>query len=149
MAKMPSPAEVVEQYFDAWTSKDFETARSLLSDDLSFIGPLEQFDDADAADEWRAAMRHACRAEHLRIRTFLGPAAHGEDGRTKLVVYVHHRDHVITNAERRAAAEAMEDLVAGRPTVPFSQRVLAARRKMIRVVNGDTDQESPSTWAGY
>jgi ketosteroid isomerase-like protein len=41
-------AEIVERYFDAWTSKDFETARSLLHDDLDFIGPLETVADADA-----------------------------------------------------------------------------------------------------
>jgi ketosteroid isomerase-like protein len=45
---MPSPAEVVERYFDAWTSRDFETARGLLHDDLSFRGPLETLDNADA-----------------------------------------------------------------------------------------------------
>ena len=45
---MASPAETVEQYFDAWTSKDFGTARSLLHDDLSFTGPLETVDRADA-----------------------------------------------------------------------------------------------------
>ena len=45
---MPSPADVVERYFDAWTSSDFETARSLLHDDLSFRGPLETLDNADA-----------------------------------------------------------------------------------------------------
>jgi ketosteroid isomerase-like protein len=45
---MASPAETVERYFDAWTSKDFETARSLLRDDLSFTGPLETLDNADA-----------------------------------------------------------------------------------------------------
>jgi ketosteroid isomerase-like protein len=45
---MASPAEIVERYFDAWTSKDFETARSLLHDDLSFTGPLEKVDRADA-----------------------------------------------------------------------------------------------------
>ena len=45
---MSSPAETVEQYFDAWTSKDFQTARSLLHDDLSFRGPLETVDHADA-----------------------------------------------------------------------------------------------------
>jgi ketosteroid isomerase-like protein len=48
---MPNPAEVVERYFDAWTSKDFDTARSLLRDDLSFKGPLEQLDSADALIE--------------------------------------------------------------------------------------------------
>ena len=48
---MPSPAEIVEQYFDAWTSKDFDTARSLLRDDLSFSGPIETLDNADALIE--------------------------------------------------------------------------------------------------
>jgi len=45
---MPSRAEIVEQYFDAWTSKDFEAARSLLDDHLSFRGPVETLDSADA-----------------------------------------------------------------------------------------------------
>jgi ketosteroid isomerase-like protein len=45
---MAGSAEIVERYFDAWTSKDFETARSLLHDDLAFSGPLETVADADA-----------------------------------------------------------------------------------------------------
>ena len=45
---MPSPREIAEQYLAAWTSKDFETARALLHDDLSFEGPIDTFDDADA-----------------------------------------------------------------------------------------------------
>ena len=48
---MASPAEIVEQYFDAWTSRDFETARNLLHDDLSFTGPIETLDSADALME--------------------------------------------------------------------------------------------------
>jgi ketosteroid isomerase-like protein len=48
---MASSAEIVERYFDAWTSKDFETARSLLHDDLSFTGPFEKLDSADALME--------------------------------------------------------------------------------------------------
>ena len=43
---MASPAEIVERYFDAWTSKGFETARNLLHDDLSFTGPFETVDRA-------------------------------------------------------------------------------------------------------
>jgi ketosteroid isomerase-like protein len=45
---MPTPSEIVERYFDAWTSKDFATARALLRDDLSFRGPIETLDTADA-----------------------------------------------------------------------------------------------------
>ena len=48
---MASPAEIVEEYFDAWTSKDFEKARSLLHDDLSFKGPIETLNSADALIE--------------------------------------------------------------------------------------------------
>ena len=48
---MAASAEIVERYFDAWTSKDFETARSLLHDDLSFRGPIETLDNADALIE--------------------------------------------------------------------------------------------------
>ena len=48
---MTGPAETVEQYFNAWTSKDFEKARSLLHDDLSFKGPIETLDGADALIE--------------------------------------------------------------------------------------------------
>jgi len=43
-----SPSEIVERYFDAWTSGDFETARSLLHDDMSFRGPIDTFETADA-----------------------------------------------------------------------------------------------------
>jgi hypothetical protein len=45
---MAGPAKVVEQYFDAWTSQDFDKARSFLHDDLSFRGPFETLDSADA-----------------------------------------------------------------------------------------------------
>ena len=45
---MAGPGKVVEQYFDAWTSKDFDKARSLLHDDLSFTGPFETLESADA-----------------------------------------------------------------------------------------------------
>jgi SnoaL-like domain len=36
-----------EGYFDAWTSGDFGTARSLVHDDLTFRGPFETFERAD------------------------------------------------------------------------------------------------------
>jgi ketosteroid isomerase-like protein len=37
--------------FDAWTSKDFDTARRLLHNDLSFKGPIETLHNADALME--------------------------------------------------------------------------------------------------
>jgi len=48
---MASAGEIVERYFDAWTSKDFDTARGLLHDDLDFKGPIETLDNADALIE--------------------------------------------------------------------------------------------------
>jgi ketosteroid isomerase-like protein len=41
-------AQVVEDFFEAWTSKDFERARALLHDDVSFEGPIDTFSDADS-----------------------------------------------------------------------------------------------------
>ena len=41
-------ATVAEDFFGAWTGKDFARARSLLHDDLSFGGPIESFSDADS-----------------------------------------------------------------------------------------------------
>ena len=48
---MAKPGHIVERYFDAWTSKDFDTARSLLHDNLDFKGPIETLDNADALME--------------------------------------------------------------------------------------------------
>ena len=45
---MTDAAQAAEGFFDAWTSKDFERARALLHDDVSFDGPIDRFDNADA-----------------------------------------------------------------------------------------------------
>ena len=45
---MSDAARVAGRFFDAWTSKDFERARSLLHDDVSFEGPIDTFDNADS-----------------------------------------------------------------------------------------------------
>ena len=42
------PKAVADKFFKAWTTGDFDTARSLLHDDVSFAGPLETFSTADA-----------------------------------------------------------------------------------------------------
>jgi ketosteroid isomerase-like protein len=41
-------AQVVEQFQRAFGTGDLQTARSLLADDLHFVGPIEEFDTADA-----------------------------------------------------------------------------------------------------
>jgi hypothetical protein len=45
---MADSAQVAEGFFEAWTAKDFERARTLLKDDVHFEGPIDTFDDADS-----------------------------------------------------------------------------------------------------
>ncbi len=45
---MADAAQVAEDFFDAWTGKNFERARSLLHDNVSFEGPIDSFSDADS-----------------------------------------------------------------------------------------------------
>jgi ketosteroid isomerase-like protein len=46
---MPGAAQVVDEFFEAWTNKDFERARALLHDQgFEFEGPIDTFDDADS-----------------------------------------------------------------------------------------------------
>jgi hypothetical protein len=45
---MADAKQVAEGFFNAWTGKDFERARGLLHDDVSFEGPIDSFSDADS-----------------------------------------------------------------------------------------------------
>ena len=45
---MADARKAAEDFFDAWTGKDFDRARALLHDDLSFEGPIDTFSDADS-----------------------------------------------------------------------------------------------------
>jgi hypothetical protein len=45
---MADAGQVTEGFFDAWTGKDFQRARGLLHDDVSFEGPIDSFSDADS-----------------------------------------------------------------------------------------------------
>ena len=40
------PAKVASAYFDAWKVNDFDTMRSLVDDDITFVGPLAQLEGA-------------------------------------------------------------------------------------------------------
>jgi ketosteroid isomerase-like protein len=60
------PAKVVERYFDAWTTKDFTTARSQLHDDLSYRGPLETLDSADALIDSIKGLAQICTGAERR-----------------------------------------------------------------------------------
>ena len=39
-------AKIAATYFDAWKVNDFDTMRSLVDDDIAFIGPLAQLEGA-------------------------------------------------------------------------------------------------------
>jgi ketosteroid isomerase-like protein len=45
---MADAAQVAEDFFDAWTARDFTRARELLHDNVSFQGPIDTFSDADS-----------------------------------------------------------------------------------------------------
>jgi ketosteroid isomerase-like protein len=45
---MTDASRVAEEFFDAWTGKDFGRARELLHDEIRFEGPIDRFDNADA-----------------------------------------------------------------------------------------------------
>ncbi|GGR74209.1 hypothetical protein J2S40_001210 [Nocardioides luteus] len=42
-----TPAELAEAYVTSWQERDFTRLRSLLADDVSFVGPLATIDNAD------------------------------------------------------------------------------------------------------
>jgi hypothetical protein len=44
---MADAGQVAEEFVSAWTHGQFEQARALLRDDVSFEGPFESFADAD------------------------------------------------------------------------------------------------------
>jgi hypothetical protein len=73
-------------------------------------------------------MRRACRAAGLRIRTGL---ANADDQ----IAWAHHVDHVVTEAETRAARRAIEAAYGDdQPKVPFHELVREEQRGMLRVV---------------
>jgi ketosteroid isomerase-like protein len=46
----PDPVRAVETYFSSWQARDFDRLRSVLADDVTFVGPLGR---ANGADECR------------------------------------------------------------------------------------------------
>jgi hypothetical protein len=86
-----------------------------------------RFATVEEAAEWRAAIRKAARAAGLRVRT--GVVGEGE------VAWAHHVDHVVTDAELRAASRVMGAALTGdAPAAPFHELVRQEQRKMLRVV---------------
>ncbi|WP_026424780.1 nuclear transport factor 2 family protein [Actinokineospora inagensis] len=50
-----TPEETVQTYFDAWRAKDFDRFRSILADDVTFVGPLGT---ANSGDECRQGIEN-------------------------------------------------------------------------------------------
>lgn len=48
MTPFAEPSDVAGAYFAAWKARDFRRLRSLLADDVTFVGPLGPVDGADA-----------------------------------------------------------------------------------------------------
>src|SRR5260370_28118889 len=91
---------------------------------------VARFDSGEDAEEWRAAMRRACRAAGLRIRTGLANA-------DERIAWVYHVDHVLTEAENRAARRAIDVAYNDEPRVPFHQMLREEQRQMLQVVRDD------------
>ena len=110
-------------------SQDAAVARQveMLRRDGTVVG---KFSSSEEAAAWRAVMRRACRAAGLRIRTGLANA----DGR---IAWVYHVDHVLTEAENRAARRAIDAAYNDEPRVPFHQMVREEQRTMLQVVRDD------------
>jgi hypothetical protein len=88
------------------------------------------FDSGEEAEEWRAAMRRACRAARLRVRTGLANA-------DERIAWASHVDHEVTEADERAARRAIEAAYNDELRVPFHELVREEQRKMLRVVRDD------------
>ena len=110
-------------------SQDAAVARQveMLRRDGTVVG---KFSSSEEAAAWRAVMRRACRAAGLRIRTGLANA-------DRRIAWVYHVDHVLTEAENRAARRAIDAAYNNEPRVPFHQMVREEQRKMLQVVRDD------------
>lgn len=100
-----------------------ETVLAVLRRDGSVVVPTADLDDVDA---WRQEVRRACRAAGLRVRTGVG-----DNG----IVWVHHVDHVVTDAEFQAAGRALSNFFEGQPPVPFHELVREEQRKLLALVD--------------
>ena len=47
MTTYTEPTALTTTYFDCWRKGDFATLRSILADNVDFVGPLAQLDNAD------------------------------------------------------------------------------------------------------
>ena len=92
---------------------------------------MARFDSAEDAVQWRAALRRACRAAGLRVRTGL---ANGDER----IAWAHHVDHIVSEASARAANRAIEAAYDDDSlSVPFHELVREEQRKLLQVARDD------------
>ncbi len=83
-----------------------------LGDDLASIpvarSVWKDFEDEEAAEKWRAAIRQACRAKRVKVRTSISkPSGDPNDGRLRIVVNIWDADRVVTDAEKWRIVNAL------------------------------------------
>jgi len=66
---MADAGQVAEGFFDAWTGKDFQRARGLLFDDVSFEGPIDSFSAPASGTRCAMARSRQCRSYSTRDRS--------------------------------------------------------------------------------
>ena len=63
-----SAKEIVMEYFEAAARRDFESARSYLKDNVSYVSPLNSFDNAEAYLKYNFSL-HLPKLEYKKIFT--------------------------------------------------------------------------------
>jgi hypothetical protein len=63
-----SAKEIVMEYFEAAGRRDFESARSYLKDNVSYVSPLNSFDNAEAYLKYNFSL-HLPKLEYKKIFT--------------------------------------------------------------------------------
>jgi|SRR5579864_936583 len=77
--EMNQAREIVEQYFERWSQKDYQGSRAYLADDLNFKGPFDTFQRAD--DFIQAVNRLGPIVKEIHVRKILS------DGQSVCIVY--------------------------------------------------------------
>jgi ketosteroid isomerase-like protein len=63
-----TPQQVVETYFDAWLGHDFDRLRSILADDVSFVGSMGVVDGGDECASSMAKLAEIITDLHVQHR---------------------------------------------------------------------------------
>ncbi|HEY2734732.1 MAG TPA: nuclear transport factor 2 family protein [Polyangiales bacterium] len=70
---IPNAETPVQTYFEAWVDKDVEKLRSVLADEVEFIGPLAHLHDAEAYCDSMAGLYRITTRIVVRKRFVDGP----------------------------------------------------------------------------